>query len=154
MRISRLEIKNFRGLKEASIPLSAHVCAIGPNNTGKSSFLIALSLFLSGNKLSPSDYYNPNEDIVITGCIEGITDETLEKLIEEHRDRIKEIVENRSIVLVRRYDTSGKSTLRCMRKLPKNKKFISEEIDKTMTGKKEANLKMPSFKLIQKFKIR
>ncbi|HHT9106866.1 MAG TPA: ATP-dependent nuclease [Candidatus Wujingus californicus] len=141
MRISRLEIKNFRGIKEASMPLSAHACAIGPNNTGKSSFLIALSLFLSGNKLSSSDYYNPSEDIAIIGCIEGITEKYLEQLIEDHRDRIKEIVENESIILVRRYDMLGKSTLRCMRKLPKDKKFSSEEIDKTMTGKKGSELK-------------
>ncbi len=142
MKISRLEVKNFRGIKDLpDIPLSAHVCAIGPNNSGKSSFLIALSLFLSGNKLSPSDYYNPSEDIAIKGWIEGINDKLLEQLIEEHRNRIEEIVENGCVVLVRRYDTTGRSSLRCMRKLPKEKRLRSEEIDKVMSGKKGAELK-------------
>jgi predicted ATP-dependent endonuclease of OLD family len=141
MRISKIEIKNFRSIKEANLPLSAHICAIGPNNTGKSSFLMALSLFLSGNKLSPSDYYNRDENITITGWIEGVNEPLLGKLAEEHRDRIKDIVENDRIILIRKWDTSGKSSLFCMRKRPKEKKFHNEEVDKLMSGKRRNELK-------------
>lgn len=141
MKISKIEIKNFRGISEVSVPLSSHVCAIGPNNSGKSSFLIALSLLLTGNKLLPSDFYNHNEDIVIRGWIDGISEEILNQLVEEHRNRIGEIIEDGHIVLVRRYDTTGKSALFCMKNIPKDKRFNRDEIDKIMSGKKGKDLK-------------
>lgn len=141
MRISRIEIKNFRGIREANIPLSEHVCAIGPNNSGKSSFLISLKLFLSGNKLSSSDYYNSRDDVVFKVWLEGVNEDLLKQLAEEHRERIRDVVYDEKIILVRRYDTTGKASLNCIRKMPKEKRFRDGEIEGTMSGKRGVELR-------------
>ena len=141
MRISSIKIKNFRGLADATIPLSEHVCAIGPNNSGKSTFLISLSLFLSGSKLKQSDYYDTKKEIIFEACLEGISDKLLEQLAEGHRERIRNLVEGEQIRLVRRYEITGKSSLRCSRKQPKEVRFKEEEITNLMSGKKGSELK-------------
>lgn len=48
MRISRVQIQNFRNIKTADVRLGNVVTLIGENNSGKSNFLYALTLpFLS-----------------------------------------------------------------------------------------------------------
>ena len=48
MRISRVQIQNFRNIKTADVRLGDVVTLIGENNSGKSNFLYALTLpFLS-----------------------------------------------------------------------------------------------------------
>lgn len=58
------------------------------NNAGKSSLLQALLLFINGTKLSKTEFYDPDQGIVITAKIEDVTDEVLSKLTEEHRAKI------------------------------------------------------------------
>ena len=42
MLITNLSIKNFKALKDLTIPMSKLVCLIGENNSGKSSLLQAV----------------------------------------------------------------------------------------------------------------
>jgi predicted ATP-dependent endonuclease of OLD family len=42
--LTLLQIRNFKTLEEADIPLGQNVVLIGPNNSGKTSALQALSL--------------------------------------------------------------------------------------------------------------
>ena len=51
MQISHLRIKNFRGIKSASIMLSKHSVLIGDNNTGKTTILEAIDLVLGPDRL-------------------------------------------------------------------------------------------------------
>jgi energy-coupling factor transporter ATP-binding protein EcfA2 len=48
--LTRLEIKNFKKLESASIELGQAVVLIGPNNSGKSTALQALALWVTGLK--------------------------------------------------------------------------------------------------------
>ena len=52
MRISHLEIENFRGIKTARILLSKHSVLIGDNNTGKTTILEAIDLVLGPDRLN------------------------------------------------------------------------------------------------------
>jgi len=52
MQISRLIIKNFRGIQNASIILSKHSVLIGDNNTGKTTILEAIDLALGPDRLN------------------------------------------------------------------------------------------------------
>ena len=88
MKFTAVKIENFKGLKCCETKVDEFTCIIGKNNAGKSSFLQALYLFISGDKLSPKDYFDPEEDIVITVILDEITEHDLEK-IPEHRDRIE-----------------------------------------------------------------
>lgn len=51
MKISRLTIENFRGIKAAEINFPDHVVLIGDNNTGKSTILEAINLVLGPDRL-------------------------------------------------------------------------------------------------------
>lgn len=51
MQVSHVSIKNFRGIKEASIHLSKHCVLIGDNNTGKTTVIEAIDLVLGPDRL-------------------------------------------------------------------------------------------------------
>lgn len=52
MKARRLEIKNFRGIKFATILLPTHAALIGDNNTGKTTLLEALDLVLGPDRIN------------------------------------------------------------------------------------------------------
>lgn len=43
MRVSRLSIRGFRGIKSADITLGRHAVLVGPNNSGKTTIIEALA---------------------------------------------------------------------------------------------------------------
>lgn len=51
MKISRLKIRNFRGIERADLLFSDHVVLIGDNNAGKSTVLEAIDLVLGPDRL-------------------------------------------------------------------------------------------------------
>ncbi len=48
MKLTHVAVSNYKGLRNTASPLSDFVCAIGENNSGKSSLLQALLLFING----------------------------------------------------------------------------------------------------------
>lgn len=61
MRISKLSIKNFRGVAEANLVFPSHAVLIGDNNTGKSTVLEALDLVLGpdrAHRMPPVDEHD------------------------------------------------------------------------------------------------
>ena len=52
MRITRLKINNFRGIKKGELLFDAHVVLVGDNNSGKSTVLEAIDLVLGPERLS------------------------------------------------------------------------------------------------------
>lgn len=52
MRVTRLEIEHFRGIKQAKLLFPKHGVLIGDNNTGKTTILEALDLVLGPDRLS------------------------------------------------------------------------------------------------------
>ncbi len=140
MKFSSIQVSNYWGLRDIPIPLSRFVCITGENNSGKSSVLQSLSLFLSGSGLKPADYFDPTMEITITVSLSDITLEDLKLLVEEHRGRIEELVIDGSLVLVRKYRTNGKSELGYLKLVPKESRFSAEEVSSLVTGKKGGQL--------------
>lgn len=52
MKVCRLKIENFRGIRSATVFLPKHAVLIGDNNTGKTTILEALDLVLGPDRLS------------------------------------------------------------------------------------------------------
>ena len=52
MKISRLKIRNFRGIKSADLLFPDHVVFIGDNKNGKSTIIEAIDLVLGPDRLS------------------------------------------------------------------------------------------------------
>jgi len=51
MKIARLSISNFRGIKNAEFHFDGHALLVGPNNVGKSTVCEALDLVLGPDRL-------------------------------------------------------------------------------------------------------
>lgn len=128
MKLTSLTITNYRALRNVTIPLSHFGCLIGENNSGKSSFLQALSLFFSGSKLATSHFFDESKPIRIEVTFEDIGDADLARLADEHRSRVAGIVKNGRLVLVRTYDITGKSSLLYNTLTPNDARFSAENI--------------------------
>jgi len=61
MRISRLKINNFRGIKEGELLLTPNTVLVGDNNIGKSSILEAVDLVLGPDRLSRPSAINEHD---------------------------------------------------------------------------------------------
>jgi len=136
MRMTELTISNYRALRNVSIPLSHFGCLIGENNSGKSSFLQAMSLFFSGSKLSPSHYFDEGKPIRIQIVFEDIAEPDLGRLVEEHRSRVSDIIKNGRLVLVRSYAPDGRSTLLYSLLMPTDERFSAENIAALVKGQR------------------
>jgi predicted ATP-dependent endonuclease of OLD family len=136
MHISNVKIKNYRGVKSDQFEASPFTCAIGENNAGKSTILLATSLFFSGTSLGKSDFFNEEEPIEIELSFMDIKEADIIRLSPDHRDRIKEIIEDNNLVLTRYYDTDGKSDLLCSRLAPRDAKYDRSVVGALMKGKK------------------
>lgn len=128
MRLTQLAITNYRALRDVTIPLSRFGCLIGENNSGKSTFLQALSLFFSGSKLATSHFFDESKPIRIAVTFEGIGDANLARLAEEHRTRVAGIVKAGRLVLVRVYGTDGKNSLLYNTLTPNDARFSADGI--------------------------
>mgnify|MGYP003121073734 CR=1 FL=1 len=64
MRIAKLEIENFRGIKSGEIVFGDHPVLVGTNNTGKTTIIEALALIAGRDRLvrdlSEHDFYGSN----------------------------------------------------------------------------------------------
>lgn len=132
MKIKELVIDNYRSVKHAKLPFSNFSCIIGQNNAGKSTILLALSLFYSGSKLKSEDFYNSDHPTRIQVTYENVTETDLMRIPEEHRIRISEILVEQTLKLVRIYDPNGSSKLLCRRLVPSDQRF--QEDFKGRTG--------------------
>lgn len=136
MHISYVKIKNYRGIKADSFEASPFTCAIGENNAGKSTILLAASLFFSGTALGKSDFYNGDDPIEIEITFTDIDEKDINRLSVEHRERIKEIIEDGKLVLTRYYNSDGKSEMLCSRLAPKDPRFGKNVVGELLKGKK------------------
>lgn len=128
MKLTQLSITNYRALKDVTIPLSRFGCLIGENNSGKSSFLQAFSLFFSGTKLAATHYFDDSKPIRIAVTFEDIGDADLARLAGEHRTRVAGIVKNGRLVLVRSYGSDGKSSLLYYTLTPNDVRFSADNV--------------------------
>jgi putative ATP-dependent endonuclease of OLD family len=90
MLIKTIEIKNFRGIKDQTIPLNQYTCFVGANGAGKSTVLCALNVFFQEQassstdtqKLCDEDFFarNVQEPISITLTFCNLNDDAKEEL--------------------------------------------------------------------------
>ncbi len=73
MRISHVRIRNFRSIEKLDLDLSNLCALVGPNNSGKSNVLLALSRVLSRDWLGANHFpeedrhmHDPDKDVEIT----------------------------------------------------------------------------------------
>ncbi len=137
MRLSELTITNYKALRDVTIPLSRFGCLIGENNSGKSSFLQALTLFFSGTKLDASYFFDESKPIRISVTFKDIDDADLVRLAEKHRTKVVEIVNNGCLTLIRYFSgPNSKSTLLYNTLMPIEERFSKNSIDMLVKGQR------------------
>lgn len=129
-----MSISNYRSLKDCNISLAPFVCIVGENNAGKSTILLALSLFFSGTKLSLAEFYDPSLPIRIEITFEEITQGDINRIPDEHRERILSLINEGKLKLLRKYQTDGSSELLCKRLMPKDERFDLNQIGQLLRG--------------------
>jgi len=142
LRISQLIIKNFRGIKELTLPMSSFGCVIGENNAGKSTVLQALDVFFNGPSLKMTDYHVQGAHLAIEITFSDISDADLARLAEEHRDRITQVVRDGQLVLSRVYGDNGKGSLRYLAKVPRAERLRPPAIDALVAKKSNPELRL------------
>jgi len=152
MHISNIKIKNYRGIKSDELDTSIFTCVIGENNAGKSTILLATSLFFSGSSLSKSDFFDEEEPIEIELTFSGINDGDINRLSPDHRDRIKEIIIEDKLTLTRFYNTDGKSDFLCSRLAPKEGKYGKDVVGAIMKGKKGKEISQSVIEILPQHK--
>lgn len=92
MRISRIEISNYRCIKAIDLRVEPYTAFVGANGSGKSSVLYALDWFFSGGPLEPSDVHGYSEvatgNVTETDRVVEVT-VTFEDLTDRDRDRLE-----------------------------------------------------------------
>ncbi len=136
MHISSVKIKNYRGIQSDGFDATPFTCVIGENNAGKSTILLATSLFFSGTSLGKSDFFDEANPIEIEITFSDVKENDINRLLVDHRVRIKEILDGEKLTLTRYYDTDGKSDLLCSRLAPKDERYSKDVITALMKGKK------------------
>lgn len=93
MKLAKFEIRNFKGIQNASFEWDNIVVLIGENNAGKSTVLQALKWFLSGSQIKDEALFHDNETdeehkIELIGYFDQLTED--EKQAQAVRGRMNE----------------------------------------------------------------
>jgi putative ATP-dependent endonuclease of the OLD family len=136
MKLSFIEIKNYKALRDVRIPLSNFVCLTGENNAGKSSVLQALSLFISPTSLDSHQFFDPAAVISVTVGFAGITAADLARFNPEPRTRIAGLLKAESLELTRRFHNDGGSELGYFTLFPTERKYSKDVVDDALRGKR------------------
>lgn len=102
MLIEKLEVKNFRALREVTLNCSRLTAILGRNGAGKSSLLTAIDLFYNtASTVTTEDFYDrdTNNPIEIRVTYSGLTD--------EERQEFGGYLLNDKLSVLKRIDSSG-----------------------------------------------
>ncbi|MBL1140791.1 MAG: AAA family ATPase [Proteobacteria bacterium] len=86
--ISKVILKNYKSIIEEEFLLSPYTSLVGYNNAGKSNILDGIKWLVSKSSLDKSCFNNAEQEIEIIGDIEGVNEELLEQLTDNHRNSI------------------------------------------------------------------
>lgn len=94
-RLSHITIQNYRACREVSIPIESFTPLVGQNNSGKSTVLKAIQWVLKPASLSIGDFGNKDAPVIVSACIDGISQEVLDRIPEQkHRKAIEPYCRN------------------------------------------------------------
>jgi predicted ATP-dependent endonuclease of OLD family len=92
--LAEIKIKNFKSCNDVELVLSDFTPLVGYNNGGKSNVLESIKWLLRATSLPETYFCNNEQSVEVSGKVSGITNEILENLIPQHRDRISPYCQN------------------------------------------------------------
>lgn len=137
MRLERVSVANFKGLKEVQFEPTRFSCLVGENNAGKSTILQAIVTALNRPTQIPrSLFYDEGLPVVFTLRFVDVSEEDLQRLAEEHRQKIEPLVVEGAFTMLVRYKLDEKVEIKILRKIPIEERYRDEAIDDLLKGKK------------------
>ncbi|MER2981348.1 ATP-dependent nuclease [Serratia bockelmannii] len=105
--LDTLTIKNFKSCKHIEVKLSEFTPIIGYNNAGKSNILSAVEWLFKKKVLALDDYHDADMEICVEGKIVGVSDDILDGLAQEHRDKISPFIQDGIVEIKRTQIVNG-----------------------------------------------
>lgn len=139
MRLAKIEIANFKGLKKATFEPTKFSCLVGENNAGKSTVLQAVVCAIKRpGELSASLFHDQLLPVEFELSFSGVTPGHLNRLAEEHRAKIEPFVIEEKLGIVVRYPPGGKVEIKLLKRTPCNPNYRDEAINEVLKGKRGA----------------
>lgn len=139
MRLKKVTIKNFKGLKEASFNPTHFGCLVGENNSGKSTVIQAIVIGLNRpSQLSIDLFYNREMAVEIGLQFDGVLAADLLRLTPEQAVKINPLVLNGELSILARYSPGEKCEVTTQRLMPTEPRYQDDAISEVLKGKSGA----------------
>ena len=116
MRLERVSIANFKGLREVQFEPTRFSCLVGENNAGKSTVLQAIVYALNRPAQLPrSLFYDETIPVMFTLRFVEVGENDMRRLADEHRQKIEPLVVDGAFTIVVRYKPDDKVEVRLPR---------------------------------------
>jgi putative ATP-dependent endonuclease of OLD family len=149
VRITRVQIRNFRAHELTDLPLSQFGCLIGENNAGKSSVLHALQFALEGGKLNRDDFHSLEDAVSVTVTIEEISSDDLARITDaSHNARIESILRHQQLTLVRSQVADNRSELKYLALEPLETRWTETALEEATKGRRAKELRPAAVELL------
>lgn len=139
MKLARIHISNFKGLRSETFEPGRFSCLVGENNAGKSTVLQAIVAGLKRQpQLEAELFYDQSAPIEFRMEYSDISEVDLARLAEEHRGKIEELVVDGRLVLIMRYRVGQKIEIKAERQEPREERYRDEAISAVFANKRGA----------------
>lgn len=137
MKLDRIEISNFKGLREVVFEPATFTCLVGENNAGKSTVLQAVTASLNRPKrLDLAYYYDETTSVGFKLQFSEITDRDLDRLDERHRSKMAACINDGTFMLVLRYPPERDLETSTVLPTPREPKYRDDAISGAFRGKR------------------
>lgn len=137
MKLERISISNFKGIRSQNFDPTKFSCLVGENNAGKSSVMQAIVYALNRpSQLPSSHFYDPGIPVTFDLQFSGVDERHIARLAEEARQKIADLVIDGTLSLRVQYAPAEKVAVAVLRRLPLEVRYQNATIDESFSGKK------------------
>ncbi len=137
MKLEYIEIRNFKGIREATLSPDTFTCLVGENNAGKSSVMQALVIALTRPRnIPPTHFYDTAKPISFELRFSGVDHRHLARLSSDAKEKISELAVDGVLTLRVQYAPGESVAVSTKRRLPKDERFRLSTVDAALAGKK------------------
>lgn len=137
MKLERISIKNFKGIRDQSFEPAKFSCLVGENNAGKSTVMQAVVYALNRpTQLPSSHFYDPEASVTFELRFSGVDGSHIARLAEEAQQKIAALVIDGVLSLSVQYAPGEKVAVTVLRRIPIEPRYQSDAIDDSFAGKK------------------
>lgn len=137
MKLDRISISNFKGIRSQSFEPTKFSCLVGENNAGKSTVMQAVVYALNRpTQLPSSHFYDTATPVTFELRFSGVDSSHIARLAEEAQQKIAILVIDGVLSLRVEYAPGDKVAVAALRRVPVEARYKSDAIDNAFAGKK------------------